>query len=407
MWHTERLIHKYISLLIGEQIQDILVETQTTGVRVDDSDIILGFKRANSYFNSTYKMPTTERTSNLLVFSGVYEYPKPDDFAGWFAPQRPYGMTTPWFVNTTQTELTTTYYGNQTSFKFDRENQFLVVSFNNTQSNGENNSASTGNNVSINECDSLTDNGSWAVSGDGTNLIVDSQIFVSGSGSLRFTVISNTGSTVLTCTSQNAVDLATMVQQGFFFLSLDCPQTNTTALTNVKFRLGSTAGLATDYYEFTTSTWYRGDSIKNGFNQVGFNALDATTVGSPNSASLTYMTVTLTGAPTGIYRLDNIFAALPTYFQLPYYSKYNVKADDGTYKLNPTATDDTILCPDEANDALVFKCLEHLATYNLKNLILPSYFSGLLQPFENILQIKYVNQDRKTKTQWYNSPSAF
>lgn len=377
-------------------------------MRISNDDIILGYKRANSYFNSTYKMPTTERTANLLVFSGVYEYAPMDDFIGWFAPQRPYGITTPWFTQTTQTELTTTYYDNQTAFKFDRENQFLIVSFNNQQSNGDqNNTASTGSNTIINECDSLTENGTWVVSGDGSNLILDKQIFVSGSGSLRFTVTNNTGTTVLTCTSQSAVDLSTIMQQGFTFLSLDCPQSNTTALTNVKLRIGSTAGLATDYYEFTATTWYRGDAIKNGFNQIGYNALDATVVGTPVDTSLIYMTVTLTDAPTGVYRLDNIFGALGTYFQLPYYSKYNIKAADGTYKLNPTSTDDTILCPDDANDALVWKCLEHLATYNLKDLILPSYYSGLLHPFENLLQIKYPNQERKNKTQWYVSPNAF
>lgn len=400
-----------MSIVIGDTIQDILLETQTVGVRVSNDDIILGYKRANSYFNSTYKMPTTERTADLLVFPGVYEYPPMTDFLGWYEPQRPYGNTSPWFMNTSQNELTHTYAGNQMAFKFDRENLFLLISYNNSQSFQGNSSDGNTSNLIVNACDSLTSNGTWSVSGDGSNLILDTQIFVQGSGSLRFQIINSSGTATLTCVSQTAIDLTQMIQQGFFFLSLDCPMTNTTALGSVKLRLGSTAGLATDYYEFASSTWYRGDSIKNGFNQVGFNALNATTSGSPNVQNLIYMTVTIQnatdGSNTGIYRLDNIFAALPTYFQLPYYSKYNIKASDGTYKQNPTSTDDTILCPEDCNEAFIYKTLEHISFYNLKSLTLPAYFGSLLAPFENQLKIKYPSQEKKMSTQTYRSRNQF
>lgn len=347
-------------------------------------------------------MPTTERTSNLLLFPSVFEYSAPSDFAGWYEPQRPYAYTSPWFTFTTQNELTHSYAGNQMAFKYNRENQFLLISYDNQPE--------IGNNIIINACDSLTDNGTWSVSGDGSNLILDEQIFVQGSGSLRFLITDNTGETVLTVVNQNPVDLSTIVQQGFFFLNLDCPMSNTSAITEVKLRLGSTAGLAADYYEFTSDTWYRGDVIKNGFNQIGFNALDATTNGTPDDTSLIYMSVTITNGLTGtsgIYRLDNIFGSLPTYFQLPYYSKYNIKADDGTYKLNPTATTDTILCPDDANDAMVFKTLEHLAIYNLKDQGLAMHFSALLAPYENTLKVKYPSQERRVMTAYYRSPIAF
>ncbi len=394
-----------MSVLISDAVNDILLETQTVGNRISIPDIILSFKRANEYLNSNYKMPTTERQSNLLVFSDIFEYPKPDDFIGWFEPMRPYGNLSPWFVNTTANELVHTYAGNQTAFRFDRENQFLIVSYENSQGNQANQG-----NIIINACDSLTENGTWSVSGDGSGLILDTQIFVQGSGSLRFLITDSSGTTVLTCVNQTPVDLATMIQQGFFFLDLECPDSNTSAISQVKLRLSSTSGLLTNYYEFTSSVRYRGDSIKNGWGPIGFNALDVVTNGSPDDDNLIYMTVTITNGVTGtsgIYRLDNIFAALPTYFQLPYYSKYNVKDDNGNYIFAPTEVSDTILCPDDFNNALIYRAIEHLCIYNLRDAGRASYFSNLSMPFENGLKIKYPSQERRVQNQYYRSGRSF
>jgi len=47
--------------------------------------------------------------------------------------------------------------------------------------------------VQLNACDSITANGTWAASGDATNLTLDTQDFVEGSGSLNFDT--NTGAT--------------------------------------------------------------------------------------------------------------------------------------------------------------------------------------------------------------------
>ncbi len=408
-----------MSFLIADTIPDIQLETQTVGVRISTDDIILGYKRANSYFNSTYKMPTTQRQQDLLVFPGVFEYAPASDFLGWFEPMRPYGNTSPWFTNTTQNELTHTYDGNQTAFKFDRENQFLIVSIGNggNEANGSFTGGSTGAgyNVSqtiINACDTLTDNGTVTLTGDGSNLILDTQIFVQGSASYRFNITDNGGTTTITFVGQDPVDLTQYFEQGQFFLSLECPNSNTVAIPTITWRIGSDNTGVTDYYEMIATENYRGDTILNSWCQVGFNPLanSTTIVGSPNVQSPTYMQITIANGVTGtsgFYRLDNIFAALPTYFQLPYYSKYNVKDINGVYKQNPTSEDDIILSPDDTNEALVFKCLEHLAIYNLKDQGLAMHFAALLAPFEVNLKTKYPSQERKVQSQYYRSPIAF
>lgn len=387
-----------MSILISDTVSDILLETQTVGVRISTDDIILAYKRVNNYLNSTYKMPTTERQQDLPIFQGVYEYPKATDFIGWYEPKLPYGNDSPWFVNTTENELVHTYDGNQTAFKFDRENQFLVVSYQNGQT------------ILINNCDSLTvaANGTVTVSGDGSNLVLDQQIFVQGSASYRFLITPSSGTTTVTITGMPAVDLTPYFNFGNIFLNLECPNSNTSPITSVRLRIGSSAS---DYYEYTSTTWYRGDTIKNNWGQVGFDTTGISPTGSPDITSITYCQIVIsngtTSATQGYYRLDAIFASLATYFQLPYYSKYNVKDTNGNYIQYPTATSDTILCPEDANDVLVFRTLEHLAEYNLKNESLATYFANLADPFEITLKTKYPSQERKVQSQYYRSPMNF
>lgn len=390
-----------MSVLISETVSDILLETQTVGVRIGNDDIILAYKRANSYLNSNYKMPTTERQQNLKLYNGVYEYPKADDFIGWYEPKKPYGNTSPWFVNTTENELVHTYQGNQTAFKFDRENQFLIVS------------AQQGETTLINNCDTLDvqQNGTVSISGDGTDLVLDQQIFVQGSASYRFLITPNTGFTTITITGQPAVDLSQYFNFGNLFANFECPNSNTEAITAVQLRIGSDNTGSSDYYEYTTDRWFRGDGIKNSWGQLGFETTGISPIGSPDVTSLTYVQITIangtTTATAGYYRLDALFASLATYFQLPYYSKYNIKDSTGTYKLNVTSLDDTILCPDDCNDALPFLALKHLAFYNLKDQALATYFANQADPFENTLKIKYPSQERKIQSPWYRTPVNF
>ncbi len=404
-----------MSFIIGDQVGNIQEETQTVGVRITNDDIILAYKRANAYFNSNFKMPTTQRQQDLLVFPGVFEYPAADDFLGWFKPMRPYGNQTPWFQNTTENELVTTYNGNQTAFKYDRENQFLLISFGNDPYNGDGGqglSQTNGSQTIINSCDTLTDNGTVTLTGDGSNLILDTQIFVQGSASYRFNITDNGGTTTITFSGMNPNDLTQYFNLGQFFVSLECPNSNTVAIPQMQIRIGSDNTGATNYTQMIATENYRGDAIKNSWAQVGFNPLDltTTTVGSPDYTNPTYMQIVISNGVTGtsgFYRLDNIFAALPTYFQLPYYSKNNFKDTNGLYIQYPTALTDTVLCPEDTNDAFHFKALEHLAIYNLKDQGLGMHFSALLAPFENTLRIKYPYQEVRVRTLRYQSPSAF
>jgi hypothetical protein len=316
-----------MSFLVSDQIQNMQLELNILNQAMDDNDFILFLNRTNEYFGTNYKMPTSERQSDFLMFNGVNEYPLPEDFAGIIEPKRPYGNLSPTFQHQTTKSFVHWPYGYATSFKFDRENQYLVANM------------PDGTRATLNACDSLTENGTWAASDGASGLFLDNQIYTEGTGSLNFTITAGVDA-ILTCTGMSAaVDATDYLNQGWIFLDIDCPNSNTTALTSITLRIGSDAS---NYYEMIATTRYRGDTILNNWGLVGFNMATKTTVGSPDVTGIDYIRVAIAGAETGTYRLDNIFLANAVYFQLPYYSQYNIKADDGTYKAQITAIGDTV-----------------------------------------------------------------
>ena len=385
-----------MSILVSTLISECQQELSIIGQRVSDTNFILFVNRANKHFMSGYKMPTSERQSDLLLFSGVYEYPLPLDFVAIMPPRKPYGNFSPTFSHETPRSLARDLSGRKTAIKHDRETAFLVVQ------------DSEGGAQQIHDCGSLTENGTWTVSGDGSALALDEQIFTEGEGSLRFTVTGAGGTTTLVnSTLSTPIDLTDYLTQGTAFLDLQCPSGNTTALTSVRLRLGSDS---TNYYEFTATTRHRGNTILGSWGPISFNMADKTTTGTPTDTVADYIQVLITHGTSGIngtYRMDNLFLALPTYYQLPYYSKENIKSSANVYQESVTVTSDTILCPVEFNEAYIYKTLELAAVEKMKDQALANYFRGELEPKERALKSQFPVQQARTQNIWYRRSKFF
>lgn len=383
-------------ILVSDLISDCQQHTSTIGQRISEADWILYSNKANKYFTTGYKMPTTERETDLLLFSGVYEYPLPSDYAGIMPPRKPYGNVSPDFVHQSARSVSRYITDRNTAIKFDRETPFLVVQY------------PDGSSQQIHDCESLTDNGTWTVSGDGSALALDTQISTQGSNSFRFTVTGSGGTTTLVnSTISSTIDLTDYLTNGWVFLDLQCPSGNTTALTSVRLRVGSDSS---NYYEITATTRYRGDTILGGWGLIGFNMADKTTTGTPDDDAIDYVQILITHGTSGIngtYRLDNIFLALPTYFQLPYYSSQNVKTTGGTYQNKVTATSDSLLVPVEFEEVLVYKTLEIAASEKLMDVAKANYWRGELLPKERALKAKYGSQESKPQMFWYRRANKF
>lgn len=385
-----------MSVLLSTLISDANQELNLVGQRIANSDYLLFADRTRKYFYTSYKIPTTQRSSDLLLYPGVKEYPLPSDFIGAMELERPYALGSPNFNHTTERELTHWLHGNSTAFKFDRENQFMIVNY------------TGGSQINLATCQSLTDGETWTIYGDGSALGIDSQYFTTGNSSIRFTVTASSGTTTLRCVLSNPIDFTDLLGKDNHFLDLFCPQSNSVAVAGVTLSLGSSPS---NYYTFTTATTrFRGDTILGGFGQVGFDGTTYTTTGTPDVTQVDYISIAINHGLTGVngvYRLDNIFSSLGDYFQLPYYSKYNVKDGSGAYKERVTATDDTILCPSDFDELFTYKVAEMGASLRLRDAEMANYFRQELIPKENYLKSKYPRQENRTQSTYYKRANSF
>ena len=379
-----------MSLLVSTAIEELNQEASNAGIRINQTNWILYLKRANNYFLHDYKMPTAQRSFDLLVYPGVVEYAGPSDLLAIMEPEKPHGLFSPNFTHQTQREFVHYPHGKLTGYKFERGTRYLLVN------------DDTGSSVRVHACNDTDDNGTWAVSGDGASLVQDQNIFTEGSGSLKFTVTGSGGTTTLTISDMSAINLTDIKDVGRIFLDLQCPASNTVAVSNVRLRIGSSASA---YYEMSATVRFRGDTILNGWGLIELDFTSYTTTGSPDVTALNYIQIVITHGTTGIngaYRLDNIFAAEPAYYQLPYYSKNNVLDGDAvTYKQFPTDTDDTILCPDGFEEGLIYKALEIGAAEKKRDGALANYARGELNRVEKGLTSEYPNQKSRAQTTWY------
>lgn len=405
-----------MSLAVSTVISDAQQELNyISGTQFSDSDIMLFMNRANKYFYTTYLLPTCMKTCDLLAYTGVPEYPLPSDFDFTCEPRRPFALWSPVWAGSTERSIYRWNFGNQVATKFYRSTPVLVLSANSDNGllpslpGGSTNSQQLSNAWGqIDPCESLTSNGPWAISGDGSNLIIDNSIYSQGIASFRFTVTPSGGTTTLTnsalTTSFDFTDLYNTVK---CFIDLKPPSTDTIDIASVEFRFGSDSS---NYYKITATTRQNGQPIDTGWGLIGFAFSDKTTVGSPTVTALDYLQIIITHGTTGVsgdYHMDNIFYSLPVYYELPYYANSNIEAQDGTFKSAITASSDTVLVPFDVEEAILYKTLELMAMQRLRDATLAEYFRGELAPKEKTVKSRYPKQTLKPAFQWYKLANTF
>lgn len=386
-----------MSFVVTDMISDMKSELDTIGQRVSNNDFFLAINNANKYFSAgNYFMPTRQREADLVMFDGVYEYALPSDFSYIIEPKRPYDLHSPRFGHTNERSLVHWLYGKQTAIKWARETAYLVIKNDSLTAKQQ-----------VNDFESLTDNGTLAISGDGSALAVDQTVYTQGLNSVSFTVTASGGSTTITITGMNQMDLTDVLSKGRFFVDLQCPSANTTALTSVVLRIGNDAS---NYYSMTATTRHRGDTILGGWGLLSFDATGKTTTGTVTDTEIDYAVLIITHGTSGVngtYRMDNLFGALGSYYQLPYYSLNNVKNDAGTYQEKVTATGDTVLTPPDFAEAIKYKAMVELAAGKFQDEAKALRFAGELKVKENGLKSLYPRQQSLHQTTWYKKTSRF
>jgi len=194
--------------------------------------------------------------------------------------------------------------------------------------------------VTINDSNTLTENGTWAADGTGaSNLEVDSNNKVSGSASLKFDLALSQTSGYIQNSTITAVDLTDYVNTGAIFVWVYLPSTTITA---INLRWGSDAS---NYYHRSVTASHDNTSFVTGWNLLRFDWSGSTAVGTSVNTAIDYLRVTFTysgAVAIPSCRVDNIVARLGTIYEVVYYSKYLFQTSGGTWQDKPTLDSDVI-----------------------------------------------------------------
>lgn len=375
-------------LNVSDAFNQIEQELNLIGQQVDQSDILLYLSRAVAYLSTTYALPTAKRSFNTVFFNGVRQVAVPYDFGTLIEPKRPPQLRSPRFMGQTPRELNTWPYGRKLSVSYEGSNIYLDV-VDNVDSGA----------LLIASCDDTT---GVTLGGDGSGLSADSIIYTEGLGSLRFTVAAATGQTTISFALSSSFDISDFLTKDWIFADLIAPDTNTVNIASIVLRIGNDAS---NYYEMTATTRYRGDAIQAGINQVGFDLTARTTTGTVTPTAVDYLEVIINHGLTGVngvYRLDNIFMSQGIFFEVPYYSIYNIQTAAGVRKETIDNLTDVILLPVQCNEAVIYKAMELIAASpNVKDQNFANFCARELVPKEQLLNSLYPSERLLIQSQWY------
>lgn len=301
----------------------------TTLNKIGDFNLIC--KEAAELVVNRIDLQETRRRALLpnAVYDQVYDYALPSDF------KAPIGLNkqTNNIYNGDQSRTYSNQFNNQK-----KDNSFAVVWEDMTQFLRFAKYLKTP--LTIDKADSLTENGTWSVSGNGTNLELDTNNYMSGIGALKCDV-SSPGSVV-----------------------------------NVIMKLGNDSS---NYYSKTITAGHF-EAFQTGWNLCRFDLSDAVETGTVDMANIDYITITVTyntdqtvtfsktlttpvdmsvdnyksnGAVFAyLYfstvlslttlRLDNITAHIGTLYDVNYYSNYVFRTSAGTWIGEPTSDNDLV-----------------------------------------------------------------
>src|SRR3990167_450185 len=321
------------------------IRDKTNGI-IESADATAAFNEAIRYLKSMHEFPGTKQRANLDVYSGVYEYAAASGYKSTIDFRRENETVT--FSRKTSKEFWRDLKEESQMFADDNYNEtrVLLVSADNLTSA-----------VVLHNCDSVTENGTWAaVTGSGaSNVTLDEVDYTEGGGSINFDATSATVPSV-DVTITTPLDLSDHEDKSYLFLDLDLPTVSN--ITSVTLRWGNSSSA---YWSQTVTTNFLGRSFATGFNKLGFAWNGATETGTPSATAVDYfrLIVTYSASTTDTdFRLDNIFSALPYRLKHNHYSKNFVKTNAGAYQAEISADDDTTILEDWQDELLLAKAEE-------------------------------------------------
>lgn len=212
--------------------------------------------------------------------------------------------------------------------------------------------------ILINDCDSLSANGTWNIGGNVVNLQLDQLFHVIGFGSLKFDINDSDTNGFIENFTLTPFDLSDMLQRGAAFAWLDIPIPK--EMLAVKLTMGSNTGdLTTDLYTSTVNQPHDNNAFITGWNLLKFMLNNLTPIGTPNPKALAYIRFdfTTTGKAIPSCHLDNIVARKGRVYEIVYNSSY-ILMDALTKAWKKIGTDysDIIVAEEDTYDVFMWEC---------------------------------------------------
>lgn len=202
--------------------------------------------------------------------------------------------------------------------------------------------------ININNGDSISGNGTWAVSGTASNLVLDTVNTVFSGGNIAFDLATGTGGVVNS--TMTAVDLTSHLNQSKIFFKVYLPVAS--AFTSVTIKFGSSASA---YWSTTVTTDWNGNALVNGYNLLA--GTWASKTGSPDVSKINYVSVSFVygGTSTSDVQVAEVVSRLGTIVEIEYYAKDMFRdASTGAFKEKTTDDSDLINLDTDALNIYIF-----------------------------------------------------
>lgn len=323
------------------------IRDKTDGT-IESADQTDFFNRAIDKLKSFHEFPGTKQRQEIHIFDGVDEYAVPTGF------KTPIDFITEGGYDDWERTTSKTFYKERIT----ENNIYAIDNYNETEILLVSRNVSKGN-VSLNNCDSLTENGTWAadILTDATNLTEDTTEFKEGTGSLNFDITALTTDAAIENSTMTALNLADHEDKSSIFCWVFIP--DPTNIASFDLRWGTSVA---DYWTNSATTAHSGQSFKQGWNRLSFEWDGSTQVGAPSASGVNYMRLNmvydLLQEIDTDFRVDDFRSLMPERLTMNYYSSNFVKSDLGTYQVDFLLDDDTSILENFEDEVLLYLALE-------------------------------------------------
>lgn len=240
------------------------------------------------------------------------------------------------------------------------------------------------------ELDNAEDSDNYSVTDDAVSVSEDTVNFKEGNGSIRVVITNSAGEASIVNTFASALnDSLYKNKYHFRWIYLDAVPTSI----DMQLRTSTVNFLRT-----TITAQFSGQAFKaDSWNKIAQNLDEATEIGTFDSSNITSEKLTLYGASTGVYYLDNCSLREWKLFDYWYYSKNVVMANGSTsadqekfWRSSNYDTADSLIGDAEWIDVILYEAMEGLLV-GINNVNLFSYVMRKKKEAWDAFDAKYPN----------------